>query len=65
MWSTSSLTMTDLPLNKYPDEPNPSDEYEWKKWWVKKCFDLKQPLYREQIVWIHDCWKNTAARWTI
>lgn len=54
---------TDIAINPYPDEPHPDDEHTWKSWWVKKCFDLDKPLTRGAMVWIHQCWRETKARW--
>lgn len=50
-------------ITKYPDEPHPDNEFEWKAWWVRKCFKLDQPLTARAIQWIHDCWNTTKAGW--
>lgn len=50
-------------ITKYPDEPHPNNEHAWKSWWVKKCFDPKQPLTEGAIKWIHQCWQTTLANW--
>ena len=52
-----------MPITKYPDEPHPDDEHAWKSWWVKKCYDPQQPLLRQDLVFIHNCWRETKARW--
>lgn len=57
--------MDDLPLIRYPDEPHPDNEHAWKSWWVKKCFDLEQPLTLGAVIWICSCWKITKARWNL
>jgi hypothetical protein len=57
--------MKELPIMRYPDEPNPSDKFAWKAWWVKKCFPPEQPLTEGAIKWINECWKSTAARWNL
>lgn len=56
---------TEQPLTKYPDEPHPDNEHEWKAWWVKKCFDLQKPMTEGDIVFVDQCWKETKARWNI
>jgi hypothetical protein len=48
-------------MKPYPDEPNPDNEYEWKKWWIGKMFRPEEPLYSGQLDWVHDCWKETKA----
>lgn len=55
----------DQPINRYPDEPHPDNEHTWKRWWVCKCFDLKQPLTTGAVRWIHTCWLETKARWNL
>jgi hypothetical protein len=47
----------------YPDEPHPDNEHAWKSWWVRKCFDLQQPLTTGALKWIHQCWQTTKAGW--
>lgn len=50
-------------ITRYADEPHPNDEWAWKAWWVKKCFDLQEPLTTGALEWIHQCWQTTKALW--
>ena len=50
-------------ITKYPDEPHPNDMFAWKAWWVKKFFPPKQPLTRNCLTWINQCWQTTLALW--
>jgi hypothetical protein len=50
-------------ISPYPDEPYPNNEFKWKSWWVKKCFQPGEPLTEGAIKWIHQCWQNTLANW--
>lgn len=50
-------------ITRYPDEPHPDNEHEWKAWWVKKCFQLDKPLTEGAVKWIHQCWITTKAGW--
>lgn len=50
-------------LWKYPDEPHPDNEWEWKCWWVKRMFTAGELLPSGASQWIHDCWRNTKATW--
>lgn len=52
-----------LRITKYADEPHPNEEHAWKSWWVKKCFDLQEPLTAGALEWIHQCWQMTKALW--
>ncbi len=52
-------------ISLYPDEPHPDDEYAWKSWWVKKCFDPKRPLTSEAYEWVCSCWNETKARYLV
>lgn len=58
-----ALLLDPQPINKYSDEPHPDDEWAWKRWWVKKCYDSGKPLLRQDLVFIHNCWRETKARW--
>lgn len=55
--------MSSIAINPYPGEPHPDNQVEWKKWWVKKFFAPKQPLWLEDLQWIHTCWVESLARW--
>lgn len=50
-------------ITKYPDEPHPDNQWEWKAFWAKKMYDPNTPLYREDLEWIHQCWTETKAGW--
>lgn len=50
------------PIQKYPDEPHPDDEYAWKKWWVAKFYRPNDTLLEGDIVFMHRCWLETKAR---
>jgi len=55
--------MNTEPIEKYPDEPHPNDEFAWKAFWVKKMYKPKTELLEQDRVWIHRCWLETKARW--
>jgi len=50
-------------IRLYPDEPHPNDQHRWKSWWIRKMFDPEEPLYAEQLQWVHQCWRTTMAGW--
>lgn len=50
-------------IRPYPDEPHPDNEWEWKSWWVKKCFEPDKPLTAGALKWIDQCWRQTKAVW--
>lgn len=52
-----------MPIEKYPDEPHPDNQFEWKAFWVKKMYNPKTWLSQDELEWIHQCWKETKARW--
>jgi hypothetical protein len=58
------MMTADVPITRYPDEPHPNDEHTWKSWWVRKCFNQKQPLTFAAAEWVHTCWIETKARWS-
>jgi hypothetical protein len=49
-------------VNPYPNEPHPDGEWLWKSWWIAKFFDPQAPLYRDDLEWVHRCWRETKAR---
>lgn len=55
----------DEPIKRYPDEPHPDNEFEWKKWWVMLCFRPDDPVSRGALAWIDQCWRETKARWHV
>lgn len=52
-----------IKIVKYPDEPHPDNEWEWKAFWVKKMYDPGTELLEQDRVWIHQCWITTKALW--